>query len=288
MEGHRTTYSYTPLDEGKREIRLLHLHPGPFMDDKNPRPQLDDDNLVDIEAGHAIHCTLSLASLDEKPEYEAKSYVWGDPNGVIPIHLEGHEFLVTENLHCALKHIRLANQDRILWIDALCINQNDNTERNNQVAQMGDVYKGASQVVVFLGAAWENSDTDLEILELVGSNPETHLDLALQPHFTLGGNSLTADDFRDAVSRVFTSPWFMRLWTVQEYSLAQQLIVQCGNKALHQETLRGLTEHFGLHWFRCCRATMELHAGRQFYQGAARLENLVWMHVHKEEVNFLD
>jgi len=66
-----------------------------------------------------IRCNFSTASLYDPPDFEALSYVWSNPQGVSWIRLEDHDFLVTENLHCALMNMREDNRERILWIDAL-------------------------------------------------------------------------------------------------------------------------------------------------------------------------
>jgi hypothetical protein len=77
----------------------------------------------------AMSCDLHLASLDLSPTYETLSYVWGDQKITQPIALEGYEFEVTINLHEALRRLRATAKTRIIWIDALCINQKDDDER---------------------------------------------------------------------------------------------------------------------------------------------------------------
>lgn len=129
MEAQKTTYTYTPLNEGRSEIRLLHLHP------LCPRTKRSE-SIKDIEASAIDHlvaslhiedgyissddvcCSFSVVSLDDSPNFEALSYVWGDPHNVMPISLEGHGFPVTVNLHCALASLRSKDQERILWVDA--------------------------------------------------------------------------------------------------------------------------------------------------------------------------
>jgi hypothetical protein len=116
MEQQQSTYEYASLDETKREIRLVHLLPSLTQ-------KADGDSSDDV-----IRCTFSLASPDEPPAFKALSYVWGDPKGVIPIEINEHEVFVTVNIHCALRHLRLPDRERIIWIDALCINQKDSDE----------------------------------------------------------------------------------------------------------------------------------------------------------------
>lgn len=84
--------------------------------------------------------------------YEALSYVWGDSNLVEPIYCCGKTLRVTLNCLKALKYLRRENESRTLWVDAICINQAGQTEeKNHQIDLMGDIYSGASKVLVWLG-----------------------------------------------------------------------------------------------------------------------------------------
>lgn len=100
---------YTSLDKSRGQIRLLHLLPG----------DVDDE----------ICCTLEVVSLDDVPDYEALSYVWGSPNQLTHIKFDGHTFQVRKNLRRALTGIRRVYSERVVWVDALCINQDDMAER---------------------------------------------------------------------------------------------------------------------------------------------------------------
>jgi hypothetical protein len=83
-----------------------------------------DIRLLVIQAGsktEEIVCTFVLASLDEKPQYEALSYIWGDNTSKVVIALESDIFPVTRNLENALRHLRRPDEDRVLWVDALCL-----------------------------------------------------------------------------------------------------------------------------------------------------------------------
>ncbi|KAF2748669.1 HET-domain-containing protein, partial [Sporormia fimetaria CBS 119925] len=120
---------YSPLnsDPSVREIRLLHLQPGAWKD--------------------PIQGTLDVVSLSKKPKYQALSYVWGDPTNRKPISIDGELFLATQYLFNALQRIRHPWKQLYLWVDAVCINQDDLHERQNQVAIMGEIYNGAEEVL---------------------------------------------------------------------------------------------------------------------------------------------
>jgi hypothetical protein len=112
--------SYTALNRSDHEIRLLHLKPG-----KN--------------SAQPMECYTSIARLDEKPQFEVLSYMWGRPDIKKIILIDGKRFEGRENLWLALLHIRLEHPARALWIDTMCINQSDVAERNHRVMQMKDI-----------------------------------------------------------------------------------------------------------------------------------------------------
>lgn len=107
----------------KDEIRLLHLQP--------------------ISGKAPIKCTVTHAKLEEDIKYEALSYMWGSTDSKI-IEISGFEVPVRINLWNALYHLAPSSGIRTLWIDAICINQENDFERNHQVAQMGRVYSQAA------------------------------------------------------------------------------------------------------------------------------------------------
>ncbi|KIM93944.1 hypothetical protein OIDMADRAFT_136971, partial [Oidiodendron maius Zn] len=122
---------YSHLHSG--QIRLLHLQHG--------------------SPGDNIRCTLKLARIPSmaSTSYDALSYMWGPEVTERDIEINGQSYPIRENLYQALLHLRLPSLTRVLWVDALCINQNDLKERNKQVSQMGRIYLSAGHVIVWLG-----------------------------------------------------------------------------------------------------------------------------------------
>lgn len=107
---------YAPLDPSRNQMRVLHLSPGRDTDE--------------------LRCTLTTVSLREDPKYEALSYVWGENTGdTLPMLVGNHTVKVTRNLDSALRGIRHVDCERILWIDALCINQRDKAEVESKSAK---------------------------------------------------------------------------------------------------------------------------------------------------------
>jgi hypothetical protein len=133
---------YNNLRTETNQIRVIELVPGRWTD--------------------AINCSMRTVSLDENPSYEALSYVWGDPKDTVSITLNGASFQATRNLVTALRRVRSSVTPRIIWIDAICINQKDLDERAQQIVIMGKIYETASSVLVFLG---ESGILDLIPLE---------------------------------------------------------------------------------------------------------------------------
>jgi len=127
-------YSYSPLPkDGNFHVRLLTLCPGP--------------------PGSPIRFDLTPKNLTNATPFEALSYVWGDASVTKQAHLCGKPFNVTTNLHSALRHLRYPDRPRTLWVDAICINQYDDDEKQSQVATMPKIYAAASNVIVWLGEA---------------------------------------------------------------------------------------------------------------------------------------
>lgn len=120
---------YRPLPQGT--IRLLHLHPG----------RHDED----------VRCELVIASLDAEPRYEAVSYWWGYSFDRLKISLNGTSFWIGQNLAECLQNIRHHDRPRVLWVDALCINQADSAEKGVQIEVMAQIYQSASRTLIWLG-----------------------------------------------------------------------------------------------------------------------------------------
>lgn len=131
MAGERATYTYKAVDSARRQIRLLCLSPGQPSDD--------------------LEGVLHLAYLDHSPpEYETISYAWGDPATSASICLKDGSLMIPANTSAALRRARLADQPRWLWIDAVCINQQDTAERGAQVGFMGEIYSRSQSNLIHL------------------------------------------------------------------------------------------------------------------------------------------
>jgi hypothetical protein len=134
--------AYKPLNYDEKEIRLLKIVP------RRPgRLGYLSTGAQHDNRGDEIRCSIYHVALKDRPIYEALSYTWGDPTDTMPITLEGEQTMVTKNLYCTLEYIRHESDPRILWVDAVCIDQSNLVERSYQVLLMRDVYRQATSVI---------------------------------------------------------------------------------------------------------------------------------------------
>jgi hypothetical protein len=147
----RRKYVYTTLQED--EIRLVTLLPQ--------------------SAGLPIFCNMSHVSLESEPIYEALSYTWGAREALTTISFNDRTMVVRRNLWMALSHLRHLTEPRVLWIDAICIDQSNNDERRSQVSKMFKIYEQASMVAVVIALlkAWRL----LPSLRAIGDLARTYL-----------------------------------------------------------------------------------------------------------------
>jgi len=233
-------YTYAPLTRPD-EIRLLILSPSANLDDP-------------------LYC--QLVSTADHPTYlppltyEALSYTWGNDDPIHEIKIlnfrkEGRKptlkklwakFYVRSNLHAALRHLRDSAHPIMLWVDALCINQKDDAERNTQVKRMAEIYNQASNVCVWLGIGDPNSKAALDSIPkmLDGST----FDELIEDESKSG--------IWQSLALLMRNQWFSRRcvtilamllksqanstrWVVQELALAKQATLHCGRIELAWE-----------------------------------------------------
>ena len=184
----RIPYRYSSLPPGIDSIRLLRLIPNK---DKTA----------------AIKCQLFNYSLEQDEGthlYEALSYVWGNSNETVPISIGEHILPITQSLHAALLRLRDRSFERIIWVDAICINQENEPEKEQQIQCMVKIFGQATRVVVWLGEAADNSDRALEEIRTAGGKKSP--------------NSSNNETIQQAVLALLQRPWFRRIW-VREQAL---------------------------------------------------------------------
>jgi hypothetical protein len=180
-------YSYSQLRSEHNSIRLLRLLPS-------------EDDAAEIQ------CELFEYPLHHSRGshlYEALSYVWGDPADKLPILMHGHSISVTVNLHAALLRLRNHVMQRILWVDALCINQDDQEEKEHQIQAMTTIYGKANRVIVWLGEAADDSDKALEDIRIAGDS-----EIAFQSSY----KHTERQSIEGPMLALLQRPWFYRIW----------------------------------------------------------------------------
>ncbi|KAI1593343.1 heterokaryon incompatibility protein, partial [Pyrenophora tritici-repentis] len=175
-------------------------------------------------------------------------------------------FHVTKSLEVALSHLTPEDKPLTLWIDALCIDQDDEVEKTEQVQQMQQIYSKATSVIAWLGPAAENSDAAMHWIQRygslshelgIGTRPELRLRQLLQmfeldpdklPHEGLRGllrdistqlspGTYGSEGIGMALSKLFKRAYWSRIWVVQELVHAKCVQFVCGNMAVSEEPL---------------------------------------------------
>lgn len=196
--------------------------------------------------------------LGDKHKYEALSYHWGSDGSdrfavliedsttqkppksfltnpftrakgfISPKRTTYKRLRVKPNLYAALKHLRNATRSIALWVDALCINQSDEVEKQVQVIKMAQVYRKAESVCIWLGQGDYKSQRAMEFIPKV---------IELQHDDDL----LTEEnlkEWKNLYELMTTMSWFSRRWVIQELALAKSATVHCGTKMIHWNDFR--------------------------------------------------
>ncbi|KAF6817113.1 HET-domain-containing protein [Colletotrichum musicola] len=198
--------------------------------------------------GTELKCELFQAYLDERESvlpYEAISYTWGLTNLSHNIDVDGKRLDITASLYVALQNLRYAESDRILWVDGICINQNNHKERGHQVQQMGYIYRHADRVIFWLRLSTDETDELLESLQRLTkeSMQRATASWTLQDHrwyymWDISRSTCERPNFelepvlRQGLADLLERPWFRRAWILQEVANAQSAIVCCGQKSV--------------------------------------------------------
>ena len=212
-------YAPLALEKDEKEIRLLEVQP-------------------DANRDEPIVCRLFKVSLNDRDHYNALSYVWGEKETCPTIQVNGVVIEVTPNLHGALKRIRHKEDKRVIWIDAICINQADLTEKEYQIGMMGVIYFAADEVVCWLGPAEDGDDKTLSKLDITDLGVVGHPALMMteaRMALKIWSKESLNDDALRALGSVGRSPYWTRSWVYQEFGLAQEISCLYGDSKFNWE-----------------------------------------------------
>ncbi|RYP67125.1 hypothetical protein DL769_005830 [Monosporascus sp. CRB-8-3] len=263
---HQGSHSRQPLQELEAIKPLVIVPEGRTESGSNYTRLISKDHfrLLEILPGTGeatLQCRLHVCSMrDNHGAYEALSYTWktgweyygwvkiGPKNP--KIECNGVEMAVGANLYMALHRLRREDSTRVVWADAICVNQSDVHERSQQVAAMGDIFRNAYSVLVWLGAD-EDADKVSDTVARASSKAfagvcsvvstwaaaTEHTILAERPQYRIQGSAkdFSGDGPLSAESTIwlkvlelYERRWFLRLWVVQEIALARRATVIWG------------------------------------------------------------
>jgi hypothetical protein len=221
---------YKPLDAHQDEIRLLIL---------NPSEEADPVSCRIAHKALAPGLTQSKNNDDGISGYEALSYEWGKPLDnrlgqpldkpeqfeLHSIIVDGQAIGIRWNLHCALRQLRLSDEPRVLWVDALCINQEDGRERNHQVTLMKMIYARADRTIMWLGVnQWSRLNPLLRMKDF--NNFSLRAIETGEAGYRLSDMELK---YLSVWYGLLGASYWTRLWIIQEVVLSRDVVLQLGD-----------------------------------------------------------
>lgn len=196
--------------------------------------------LIVIKGDDEVVCKLRATQLSPSLNFEAVSYAWGTEDRTEPIHCNDKRVWVTPTLKELLQHLYRynLNQDRwssdvplrVLWIDALCINQEDPQEKAVQIRMMSSIFAGAPRAIVWLGPSGRYTDSFFKEASVVLKTLEdgSHVCPFHWEHRNPGLFDEEIGPVWSGLREILDREWSFRLWTFQEAVLARDSVVMCG------------------------------------------------------------
>ncbi|EPE24734.1 hypothetical protein GLAREA_08587 [Glarea lozoyensis ATCC 20868] len=211
---------YSPL--GESEIRLLSISSGSSENDTN-------FSLQTYRCDTEFRCEQA---------YTALSYCWRDASDTVAITVNGSELAVTRSLGAALSELQRRGYSHV-WIDAICIDQSDDDERGHQILKMRDIYRNASQTVVWLGIENEHTQEAISICSVLATGaPE---DLFATRVMQLSDHH--AEDLADSaewksVAALLALPYWSRTWIIQEVAMSPTIVLLWGSHVIGLDLIK--------------------------------------------------
>ena len=222
-------YDYRTIQSTRQEIRLLCIDPDCRRTDHAP-----------------LRCELKSVSLQDTPivHFHAVSYCWGTSKKRARVVIDGQDVTIPQVAAVAIRNLGKVSFHP-LWIDAVCIDQNNLQEKSRQVGMMKDVFSKAASVLIWLGPAQRSTANAIASIERIHKQCLEATDGLedLQAHFYGTDGSpgfkysnapLPACDW-SALQEFYSAPWFGRLWVIQEIGLAKNSAVYVGSLSVDAE-----------------------------------------------------
>lgn len=206
--------NYKSLNPPHTKIRLIKLHP------KSP----DDED--DVPS-----CDLEYHTRGLTPPYTALSYAWESPHQPGSILVNNKPATVSANVSHALRDLQ-SDQGRWVWVDQLCINQEDDEEKSCQVQQMRQIYSEAELVQVWIGEAWDNSNLLFTHMRETG---EALMRKDYEELSRIHEDEKRVADVTEAFRQFSATKYWTRLWVMQEFSVGRNTVIVCGKASIDAE-----------------------------------------------------
>ncbi|KAI1372465.1 heterokaryon incompatibility protein-domain-containing protein [Hypoxylon crocopeplum] len=207
------------------EIRILALLP--------PRPLCTEQAIIEVES--------YIVPISNPIDFEALSYVWGDVHGPASIMMDGKRINITKNLEAALQRIRLPDKKRKLWVDQLCINQDDDREKSIQIPLMRQIYTKANQCLIWLGEirsdiTISDAKSAIEIMQFIADFDHDRPTSSIPEGLSSEDRMLASMRALNTIC-VGENPWWHRVWTVQEVALSRNSHLLWGPLSISWNTI---------------------------------------------------
>ncbi|KAJ4286528.1 hypothetical protein N0V90_013228 [Kalmusia sp. IMI 367209] len=201
-------------------------------------------------------------------DYIALSYTWGGQEKRAEMELNGCTISITENLFSALRHLRSEDKSQQLWVDAICINQEDPRERKHQVGQMKNIYQEALEVYVWLGESTPETDATLNaMIEIQKAKLDVEGDWRpsvqgrIQHDLYSRGDAGEALPVQKGLDELLGRPWFRRIWILQEIASARAARIFCGKKNVSAHVFAQFASLLRIQTNAHCQAVLDIMPG---------------------------
>lgn len=236
-----------------------------------------------------IDCLLCTRSLNNNPQYEALSYTWRDSTQTRDISVNKKFFTITENLFVALRNLRFSLKRRVIWINAICINQNDIPEKNQQIQHMQEIYRQTSEVLIWLGTKTNTTATAIDFMTRIDwwilkeEEPDIYpSQMEFSVLKSILESSVQRENFQTALLAILEfmkRPWWGRVWVSQEYAMATKAHFLCDGLVIELH----IFEYFECVWKFCEPLLSEIHREKRLSSFSVYAEILD----HAEKLFFL-
>lgn len=234
-------FTWTPLSKSEAEIRICRIKPGP------------EDSSIQV--------SLRNVKLKESAgQYTCLSYAWVNKRLTHGILLNDFYYPVPRNLHLQLSRLRVLCLTEDLWIDLVCIDQENDDERSQQVGLMGSIFSSANKVILGVdegGRLQQPSTIEKALLSLSSGSHLHEFDCSACSGTEQNGELSTNTIAAKQVRRIIAASFWTRCWTVQEIVLAREVVVMGEWGIFPWSLLQEASQAYDSHRRGCCASFVD-------------------------------